>query len=84
MPEVEFSTRSRRKFYLKTSGFSDSEIAAVREQGEVGKPVPELCRDHGISSTTFCKWRSKFGAMGASLIARLKELETENRQLKKM
>jgi putative transposase len=45
---------------------------------------PELCREHGISSATFYKWRSKFGGMDASLMARLKELEDENRRLKKM
>lgn len=44
----------------------------------------QLCREHGISTTTFYKWRSKFGGMDASLMARLKELEDENRRLKKM
>ena len=54
------------------------------KQAEGGSPVPELCREHGISSATFYKWRSKFGGMDASLMARLKELEDENRRLKKM
>ena len=69
---------------MKTSRFSDSQIIAVLKQAEAGSPVPELCREHGISSATFCKWRSKFGGMDASLMARLKELEDENRRLKKM
>ena len=69
---------------MKTSRFSDSQIIAVLKQAEVGRPVPELCREHGISSATFYKWRSKFGGMDASLMARLKELEDENRWLKKM
>ena len=69
---------------MKTSRFSDSQIIAVLKQGEAGRPVPELCREHGISSATFYKWRSKFGGMDASLMARLKELEDENRRLKKM
>ena len=47
-------------------------------------PTAEVCRRHGISSATFYKWRSKFGGMDASLTARLKELEDENRRLKKM
>ena len=68
---------------MKTSRFSDSQIIAVLKQAEVGRPVPELCREHGISSATFYKWRSKFGGMDASLMARLKELEDENRRLKK-
>ena len=69
---------------MKTSRFSDSQIIAVLKQAEVGSPVPELCREHGISSATFYKWRSRFGGMDASLMARLKELEDENRRLKKM
>ena len=69
---------------MKTSRFSDSQIIAVLKQAEAGSPVPELCREHGISSATFYKWRSKFGGMDASLMTRLKELEDENRRLKKM
>jgi putative transposase len=69
---------------MKTSRFSDSRIIAILRQAEIGSPVPELCREHGISSATFYKWRSKFGGMDASLMARLKELEDENRRLKKM
>jgi putative transposase len=69
---------------MKKSRFSDSQILAVLKQAESGVPVAELCREHGISSATFYKWRSKFGGMDASLMARLKELEDENRRLKKM
>ena len=69
---------------MKTSRFSDSQIIAVLKQAEGGNPVPELCREHRISSATFYKWRSKYGGMDASLMARLKELEDENRRLKKM
>lgn len=46
--------------------------------------MPELCREHGISSATFYKWRSKFGGMEVSMVARMKELEDENRRLKKL
>ena len=60
---------------MKTSRFSDSQIIAILKQAEVGSPVPELCREHGISSATFYKWRAKFGGMAASLMARLRELE---------
>ncbi|RNK81086.1 transposase, partial [Xanthomonas vasicola] len=69
---------------MKTSRFTDSQIIAVLKQAEAGTPVPELCREHGISSATFYKWRSKFGGMDASLISQLKELQDENRRLKKM
>ena len=57
---------------------------AIIKQAESGTPVPELCREHGMSSTSFYKWRSKYGGMDASMMTRLKELEDENRRLKKM
>ena len=69
---------------MKTSRFTDSQIIGVLKQAEAGTPVPELCREHGISSATFYKWRSKIGGMEVSMVARMKELEDENRRLKKM
>jgi putative transposase len=69
---------------MKKSRFSDSQIIGVLKQEEAGVPVPELCREHGISSATFHKWRAKLGGMDASLMARMRELEDENRRLKKM
>lgn len=68
---------------MKKSRFTDSQIAVLK-QAEAGTPKPELCREHGISSATFYKWRSKFGGMEVSMVARMKELEGENRRLKKM
>ena len=69
---------------MKKSRFTDSQIIAVLKQAEAGTPVPELCREHGISSATFYKWRSRYGGMEASMVSRMKELEEENRRLKKM
>lgn len=69
---------------MKKSRFTDSQIIAVLKQAEAGTPVPDLCRQHGISSATFYKWRSKFGGMDASMVSQLKELQDENRRLKKM
>jgi len=69
---------------MKKSKFSDSQIMAILKQSESGIPVPELCREHGMSSATFYKWRAKYGGMDASLMVRMKELEEENRRLKKM
>jgi putative transposase len=69
---------------VKKSRFSESQIIAILKQAEAGAPVPELCREHGMSASLFYKWRSKYGGMDASMIARLKELEEENRRLKKM
>jgi putative transposase len=57
---------------------------AILKQNEAGTTVPDLCREHGISSASFYKWRAKYGGMDASLIKRMKELEDENRRLKKM
>lgn len=54
---------------------------AIVKQAEAGTPVPELCREHGMNSATFYKWRAKFGGMDASLMARLKELKAENARL---
>ena len=69
---------------MKKSRFSDNQILRILKQAESGIPVPELCREHGMSSASFYKWRAKYGGMDASLMRRLKELESENRRLKKM
>lgn len=69
---------------MKKSRFTDSQIVAILKQAEAGTPVAELCREHGMSSASFYKWRAKYGGMDASLMKRLKELEAENARLKKM
>ena len=69
---------------MKKSRFSDSQIMAILKQAEAGMQATDLCREHGMSSATFYKWRSKYGGMAASLMARLKEMEDEKRRLKKM
>jgi putative transposase len=69
---------------VKKSKFSDSQIIGYIKRAEVGEPVPALCREGGFSAATFYKWRSKYGGMDVSMMARVKELEEENRRLKKM
>ena len=69
---------------MKTLRYSDSQILSILKQAESGTPVPALCREHGMSNASFYKWRAKFGGMDASLMKRMKELEDENRRLKKM
>jgi putative transposase len=72
------------EIYMKKSRFTDSQIMDVLKRAEAGLAVPELCRELGISSATFYKWRAKFGGMDVSMMTRMKELEDENRRLRKM
>ena len=69
---------------MKKSRYTDSQILTILKQNEAGTSVADLCREYGMSDATFYNWRSKYGGMDASLMKRLKELEEENRRLKKM
>ena len=69
---------------MKRSKFSDSQIIESLKRVEAGIGVPDLCRELGVSVATFYKWRAKFGGMDTSMMARMKELEEENRRLRKM
>jgi len=69
---------------MKKSRFNESQIIGILKQAENGVSVPELCRAHGISNGTFYNWRAKYGGMDVSMIKQMKELEEENRRLKKM
>ncbi len=69
---------------MKKSRFSDSQILAILKQHEAGVPIADLSREHNVSTALIYQWRAKFGGMDASLMKRLKELETENARLKKM
>lgn len=69
---------------MKKSRFTDSQIMDALKRVEAGLAVPEVCRELGVSSATFYKWRAKFGGMDTSLMSRMKELEEENRRLKKL
>ena len=69
---------------MKKSRFTDGQILSVLKQAKNSGNLPEYCREHGLGSATIEKWRTKFGGMDASMMTRLKELEEENRRLKKM
>ena len=69
---------------MKTARFSDAQIMAVLKQAEGGTPVSEVCREHGMSSASFYKWRSRYGGMDASMVSEMKAMADENRRLKRM
>jgi len=69
---------------MKKSRYSESQIISILKEAENGIPVAELCRKHGMSDATFYNWRSKYWGMDVSMMKRMKELEEENRRLKKM
>ena len=69
---------------MTRSKFTDSQIMDALKRVDAGLGVPEVCRELGISSATFYKWRAKYGGMDTSMMARMKELESENARLKKM
>jgi putative transposase len=69
---------------MRKSKYSESQIMAILKQNEGGVSVPDLCREHGMSNAQFYNWRSKYGGMDASMMKRMKELEAENKRLKKM
>jgi putative transposase len=69
---------------MKMTRYSEPQILAILRQAEGGVPVAELCREHGMSSASFYKWRAKYGGMDASMVSQMKVMEEENRRLKRM
>ena len=69
---------------MKRSRFTESQILAVLRWAKGGRLVCGSCREHGISTATFYKWRSNYGGMDASMVSQMKALEEENRRLKRM
>lgn len=69
---------------MKKSKFTEEQIAFALRQAEGGVKVAEICRKMGVSDATFFNWKKKYGGLGVSELRRLKQLEEENRQLKKL
>jgi len=69
---------------MKKSRFTETQIMEALKRVDAGLAVPDICRDLAISMATFYNWRSKYGGMDTSMMARMKELEAENARLKKM
>ncbi len=69
---------------MKRKRFSEEQIIGILKQAEGGLPLAELIRKHGISEETYYRWKSKFGGMELGEAKRLKQLEDENRRLKRL
>ena len=69
---------------MKMTRFSETRIIKIPNEHEAGRETKDLCRENGISRATFYNWKKKYGGMDASQLKRLKELEDENRRLKRM
>ena len=66
------------------SRFKEEQIVQILHQGEAGRKARDLCREHGISEQTYYRWKKKYGGLQVSEAKRLKQLEDENRRLKKL
>ena len=69
---------------MKKSKLTESQIAFAIKQAETGTRVEEVCRKMGISEATFYNWKKKYGGLGVTELRRLRQLEEENVQLKKL
>lgn len=69
---------------MRKSQFSDEQQLAVVQQVAAGSTIPAVCRQYGITETTFYRWRAKYDGMALSDARRLRTLEDENRRLKKL
>ena len=69
---------------MKKSKFTEEQIAFALRQAETGTRVAEVCRKMGISEQTYFRWKKKYGGLGVSELRRLRQLDEENRRLKRM
>ena len=67
---------------MKKSRFTEAQIIGILKQAEAGRTVVELCREQGITETTFYRWRSKYGGLEVSKAQELNRALDENRRLK--
>jgi putative transposase len=69
---------------MRKSRFSEEQIIAILKEAESGVPTADLARRHGVSQNTLYNWRKKYGGLEVSEARRLKQLEEENRKLKRI
>ncbi len=69
---------------MKKSRFTETQVVSILKEADAGRTVQDICREHGISPSTYYQWKSKYGGLEASELKRIKELEAENAELKRM
>ncbi len=69
---------------MKKSKYNDTKVLAILKEAEAGMTVSEISRKYGVSSSTFYKWKNKYAGMNGSEIRKMRQLEEENKQLKRM
>lgn len=69
---------------MRKSRYTEAQIVAILREGAAGVPIVELLRTHGVSRPTYYLWKQKYGGAGVPELQRLKQLEQENAQLKRM
>ena len=69
---------------MKRSRFTETQIISISKEAEAGMAVKDVCRKNGISSPTYYKWKAQYGGLDASKLKRMKELESEVSQYKRM
>jgi putative transposase len=68
---------------MRKTRYSEEQIIRVLQEVESGRTVKEVCREHGVSTASYYAWKSRYGGMDINEARRLKELELENRRLKR-
>ncbi len=69
---------------MKKSRSTETQVVSILKEADAGRTVQDICREHGISPSTYYQWKSKYGGLEASELKRIKELEAENAELKRM
>ena len=82
--KVDRIVNFKKEVVMKKSRFTETQIVKAIQEHEAGKDAKDICRELGITTASFYKWRQRYGGLDVNELKRIKELEEENRQLKKM
>ncbi len=69
---------------MKKSKFTETQVVKAIKENEAGRKAEDICRELGITTASFYKWRQRYGGMEASDVRKMKDLQDENARLKKM